>query len=55
MTEHRWWTRAELAATVETLWPAALLELWDRMDADAPPVDLGMQEESTVPVEARLG
>ncbi len=51
MTEHHWWTRAELAGTTETVWPAQLLELWDRMDAGLPPLDLGMQEESTVPVE----
>jgi 8-oxo-dGTP pyrophosphatase MutT (NUDIX family) len=52
MTEYRWWVRAELATTTESVWPAALLELWDRIDADAPPVDLGMQEESTVPVRS---
>jgi ATP-dependent Zn protease len=50
MTEHAWWTRAELEATDETIWPANLLELWERIDLDAPPVDLGRQEESTVTV-----
>jgi 8-oxo-dGTP pyrophosphatase MutT (NUDIX family) len=51
MTEHRWWTREDLAATTETVWPAALLDLWDRMAAGGPTVDLGTEEESTVPVE----
>lgn len=50
MTEHRWWTRDELAGTTETIWPAELLELWDRMVAGLSPLDLGTQEESTVPV-----
>jgi 8-oxo-dGTP pyrophosphatase MutT (NUDIX family) len=50
MTEHRWWTHAELAETAETVWPERLLELWDRIDAAAEALDLGMQEESTVPV-----
>jgi 8-oxo-dGTP pyrophosphatase MutT (NUDIX family) len=51
MTEHRWWSRDDLATTSETVWPAALLDLWDRMGSGGPPVDLGRQEESTVPVE----
>ena len=51
MTEHRWWTREDLAATTETVWPVALLDLWDRMAAGVPTVDLGTEEESTVPVE----
>ena len=50
MTEHRWWTRDELATTTETVWPSILLDLWDRMRAGAPTVDLGTEEESTVPV-----
>ncbi|MBV9831324.1 MAG: NUDIX domain-containing protein [Marmoricola sp.] len=50
MTRHRWWTREELRATDEEVWPGALLELWDRFEAGAPEVDLGDQEESTVPV-----
>jgi 8-oxo-dGTP pyrophosphatase MutT (NUDIX family) len=50
MTEHRWWTRQDLEVTSETVWPASLLELWDRMDTDASPLDLGVEEESTVPV-----
>jgi 8-oxo-dGTP pyrophosphatase MutT (NUDIX family) len=50
MTEHAWWTRSELEATDETIWPANLLELWERIDLDAPPLDLGRQEESTVTV-----
>jgi 8-oxo-dGTP pyrophosphatase MutT (NUDIX family) len=51
MTQHRWWTREELAATKETVWPTNLLQLWDRLDAGAEALDLGIQEESTVPVE----
>lgn len=48
---HRWWTRAEIAAGAEWIWPAELVELWDRAaDPSLPPVDLGRQEESTVPV-----
>ena len=54
MTEHRWWTREELATTGESVWPAAVGDLWDRMEtggeAGGEPVDLGRQEESTVPV-----
>jgi 8-oxo-dGTP pyrophosphatase MutT (NUDIX family) len=50
MTEHRWWSRDELVATDETIWPAVVVELWERMDAGGPEVDLGEQEESTVPV-----
>lgn len=50
MTEHRWWTRAELAESTETVWPESLLELWDRMGTGTAALDLGMQEESTVPV-----
>jgi hypothetical protein len=52
MTRHHWWTRQELAETSETIWPVRVLELWDRMDADAPTVDLGDEEESTVPVQS---
>lgn len=50
MTEHHWWTRDELAGTTETIWPARVLELWDRMDAGLASLDLGTQEESTVPI-----
>ena len=50
MTEHRWWTREQLATTSETIWPAALLDLWDRLESGAGSMDLGDQEESTVPV-----
>ena len=51
MTEHRWWTRDELVSTTEMVWPAVLHDLWERMDAGAPAVDLGTEEESTVPVQ----
>lgn len=48
---HRWWTRPEIAEGAAWIWPAELLVLWDRAtDPTAPPLDLGRQEESTVPV-----
>jgi 8-oxo-dGTP pyrophosphatase MutT (NUDIX family) len=50
MTENRWWARKELATTTEMIWPAVVLELWDLMARRAAVVDLGTQEESTVPV-----
>jgi 8-oxo-dGTP pyrophosphatase MutT (NUDIX family) len=50
MTRHRWWTREELSATTEEVWPSSLLSLWERFDRRAPLVELGEQEESTVPV-----
>lgn len=55
MTAHRWWSRPELAATSETLWPAEMVALWEEADrrrdsaADLPPLDGGSVEESTVP------
>jgi 8-oxo-dGTP pyrophosphatase MutT (NUDIX family) len=56
MTEHRWWTREELATTTESVWPAVIGELWDRLGSGAASggegLDLGQQEESTVPVES---
>lgn len=59
MTAHRWWTRAELAAPSEPVWPTEILSLWE--DADArrasgevrPPLDGGDVEESTVPDHLR--
>jgi len=50
MTQHRWWTRDELAATAEIVWPAVLPQLWERMEAGEPCLDLGDEDESTVPV-----
>lgn len=58
MADHRWWTRSELAATDEEIWPVLLLELW--RDADrrregsestgpAEPAEGGRVEESSVP------
>lgn len=48
---HRWWTREELASSTAWIWPAELIELWDRAaDPSLPVVELGRQEESTVPV-----
>ena len=51
MTRHHWWTRPELASTTEVIWPAALLDLWDRFDRRLPEIELGHAEESTVPVD----
>ena len=51
MTAHRWWTREELLATDEEVWPRCLAEIWDRLDAGAGDVDLGVHDESTVPVD----
>lgn len=58
MTGHYWWTRAELAATSEVVWPAELPTLWADADerragAQRPPLDGGYVEESTVPADAR--
>lgn len=48
---HRWWSRAEIEAGETWIWPEQLLELWDRAGAAGlPPLELGRQEESTVPV-----
>jgi 8-oxo-dGTP pyrophosphatase MutT (NUDIX family) len=55
MTGHRWWSRDELAATGETIWPANVLDLWAEADrrreggGGRPPLDGGEVEESTVP------
>ena len=52
MTTHRWWTRGELAATTETVWPGcAARALGPDGRRPGPAVDLGTQEESTVPVD----
>jgi 8-oxo-dGTP pyrophosphatase MutT (NUDIX family) len=57
MTRHRWWSREELATSTAEVWPEALLELWERFErsavSGAPELDLGTQEESTVPVGRR--
>jgi 8-oxo-dGTP pyrophosphatase MutT (NUDIX family) len=50
LQQHRWWTRGELAETDADIWPAELLRLWDLIaDQGSWPLDLGEQEESTVP------
>lgn len=52
MTAHHWWTRAELEATTEEIWPRDLLAIRDRVpvgDAVAgTPLALGAVDESTV-------
>jgi len=48
--QHHWWTREELQQTGASIWPGQLLELWERGEGPDPsPLDLGWQEESTVP------
>ena len=54
LQSHRWWGRGELAETDAWIWPAELLALWDLLDAEASwPLDMGEQEESTVPAELK--
>lgn len=49
ITQHRWWGRAELAATGEEIWPAGLVRLWELADRPEDwPLALGETEESTV-------
>jgi 8-oxo-dGTP pyrophosphatase MutT (NUDIX family) len=55
MTAHRWWTRAELEAAGDDVWPREVVRLWALAEAmttsaePAEPLDLGDVEESTVP------
>ena len=54
MTAHRWWSRAELAATTEEVWPVGLVDLWADADrrrgaAPSPPRVVTPAEESSVP------
>lgn len=52
LTAHHWWSRAELEASTEEIWPRDLLALRDRVGpGDAPvgpPLALGAVDESTV-------
>lgn len=52
MTAHHWWTRHELEATTEEIWPRDLLRIWDVAPAPGtaprPPLDLSVVDESTV-------
>lgn len=56
LQSHRWWTRAEIAAGLRDgaawIWPAQLIELWDRAGVPGrAPLELGrIEDESTVPV-----
>lgn len=55
LTTHRWWCRAELAGTLDIVWPANILDIWEQLDLhrqnpDLTPLELGNQQESTVPV-----
>ncbi len=48
--QHRWWSHDDLRHTDEWVWPVELVELWSLVGApERWPVDLGTQEESTVP------
>lgn len=48
---HRWWSRDEINAGTAWIWPAELVEIWDRAaDSSQPVLELGRQEESTVSV-----
>lgn len=48
--QHRWFSHDELRTTSQHIWPAVLAELWDLIDdPHLWPVELGVQEESTVP------
>jgi 8-oxo-dGTP pyrophosphatase MutT (NUDIX family) len=50
MLQHRWWSHDDLRHTEEWVWPAELVELWSLVgEPERWPVDLGTQEESTVP------
>lgn len=52
MTDHHWWSRAELEQTSEDIWPRDLLAIWDQVGAGdvitAAPLALGEVDESTV-------
>ena len=51
MTSHHWFTRSDLLATADWIWPEALPEVWALLDQpERWPVDLGVHEQSTVPV-----
>jgi hypothetical protein len=50
MLRHRWWSHDDLRHTDEWIWPVELVELWSLAgEPERWPVDLGTQEESTVP------
>ncbi|WP_404382009.1 NUDIX domain-containing protein [Knoellia locipacati] len=52
MTAHHWWTRPELEATTEEIWPRDLLRIWSHVPpagiAPGAPLALGDVDESTV-------
>jgi hypothetical protein len=48
--QFRWWSHDDLRHTNEWIWPTELVELWSLAGEPASwPIDLGTQEESTVP------
>lgn len=52
--QHRWWSRADVLAATDEIWPANLTDLWDLAGVTkAWPVALDQVEESSVP--ASLG
>lgn len=48
-TGHRWWTRQELAATTQTVWPVGLPAIWDAVMTGRLLGRLADSEESVVP------
>ncbi len=47
MTDHHWWTRADLESTGEDVWPRDLLRIWDQVGREGV-LRLGEVDESTV-------
>ncbi|WP_344195173.1 NUDIX hydrolase [Pedococcus aerophilus] len=52
MTAHRWWTRDELAATDEEIWPRAVLTLWSLAEDIAGPTTEDTAEAAREDVSA---
>lgn len=52
MTAHRWWSRDDLAATDEAIWPRNLVQLLDLPAGPEHPAVLEESEESSLPVSA---
>lgn len=52
MLGHRWWTRDELAATADVVWPGGVVQVWQLLDTPQRwPVEFEGVEESSVAVE----
>lgn len=51
LQQHRWWSRADISASDEEIWPALLVGIWALLDEPARwPVALPTVEESSVPI-----